>query len=215
MRRSDARLPDHVAETGLQGWTVPPRGGTVRHMKRMMFLAFALLLGACLAQDPASIEMAPRAQPQSQGEIAFMSRLFNDIQPTSITDRREYCGLIGVDAGGSFVATEPVRGRVSSCLPPDPRFADFQVLASYHTHGAWDPDYYTEVPSFDDMRTDIEDGTDGYIATPGGRFWYVDARNQIARQVCGRGCLIADPAYRSDPDDPVSATYTLDDLRAF
>ena len=184
-------------------------------MKRTLLLFFAVVLGGCLAQDPATIQMVPRSQPQTQGEIAFMSRLFNDIQPASIRDRREYCGLIGVDGTGNFVATEPVRGRVSSCLPPDPRFADFEVLASYHTHGAWDPNYLTEVPSFDDIRTDIEDGTDGYIATPGGRFWYVDARNQVARQICGRGCLTPDPRFETDPTFAVRTTYTLDDLRAF
>ena len=183
-------------------------------MRRLLLLSF-LPLAACFAPDPASIEMTPRSLPQNQSEIAFMSRLFNDIQPLSIAQEREYCGLIGVDAAGNYVATEPVRGRKSTCLPPDPRFADFDVLASWHTHGAWDPDFLTEVPSFDDMRTDIEDGTDGYIATPGGRFWYVDARNQIARQICGQGCLIPDPDYQPDPDFPVSGTYTLDDLRAY
>lgn len=185
-------------------------------MKRALVLCVTLLLGACTAPpDPSAIQMEPRAQPQSQREIAFMSRLFSDIQPASFAARREYCGLIGVDAAGNFIATEPVKGRVSSCLPPDPRFADFQVLASYHTHGAWHPDYLTELPSFEDMRTDIQDGTDGYIATPGGRFWYVDARNRLARQICGRGCLVSDPGYQPDPDFPVSGTYTLDDLRAY
>ena len=214
-------MPDRYASgaklrrSGRLGWTVLTRGGTVPGMKPVLFLCFVLTLGACLAPDPASIEMAPRTQPQTQGEIAFVSRVFNDIQPQSIAEEREFCGLIGVDASGNFVATEPVRGRKSSCLPPDPRFADFEVLASWHTHGAWDPDFLTEVPSFDDMRTDIEDGTDGYIATPGGRFWYVDARNQIARQICGRGCLIPDPGYRPDPTFPVRDTYTLDDLRAY
>ena len=181
----------------------------------MFALLLLLAVAGCFAPDPADISMAPRAVPQTQDEIAFMSRVFNDIQPRSIAEGREYCGLIGRDSDGALVATEPVRGRLSSCLPPDPALANFQVLASYHTHGAWHPAYLTEVPSFDDIRTDIEDNTDGYIATPGGRFWYVDARNQVARQICGRGCLIADPAYQPDPTFPISTTYTLDDLRAF
>ena len=41
------------------------------------------------------------------------------------------------------------------------------------------------------------------------------ARNRIARQICGAGCLVPDPGYRPDPEFPVSATYTLDDLRAY
>lgn len=182
-------------------------------MKRL--LPVALVLAACAPEDPAGIQMAPRPVPQTDTEVAFVSRLFNDIQPRSIMEDREYCGLIGLDAGGALIATVPRRGQVSSCLPPDPASVSFVVVASYHTHGAYSPDYFTEVPSFDDMRTDIQDGTDGYVATPGGRLWYVDARNRIARQVCGRNCLIPDPDHREDPGFTVQASYTLDDLRAF
>lgn len=182
---------------------------------RYPIFAVLILLAGCVTEDPTSIQMAPRGQPQTQAEIAFMARVFNDIQPISIAEGREYCGLIGVDATGNYVATKPRRGRTSSCLPPAPAATDFLVLASYHTHGAWTPLYLTEVPSFDDMRTDIEDGTDGYIATPGGRLWYVDARNRISRQICGRGCLIPDPNYTPDPNFPVAQEYTLDQLRAY
>ena len=97
-------MPDRYASgaklrrSGRLGWTVLPRGGTVPGMKPVLFLCFVLTLGACLAPDPASIEMAPRTQPQTQGEIAFVSRVFNDIQPQSIAEEREFCGLIGVDA---------------------------------------------------------------------------------------------------------------------
>ncbi|WP_299730848.1 DUF4329 domain-containing protein [uncultured Tateyamaria sp.] len=182
---------------------------------RILFLAFALALSACMVEDLETMEVAPRALPQTQSEIAFVSRLFNDIQTRSIAEDREYCGLLGVDENGTYVATEPKRGRTATCLPPDPDFADFVVLASYHTHGSSNLEYFTEVPSFDDMRTDIEDGTDGYIATPGGRLWYVNARARIARQICGLNCLIPDPNHRDDPDYPVLPSYTLDDLREF
>lgn len=165
--------------------------------------------------DPSFILMAPRAQPQTQAEVAFISELFNDIQPISISEGREYCGLIGVDARGTLVATPARRGGASSCLPPEDAGPGVTVLASYHTHSHYDPDFWTEVPSFDDMRTDIEDDTDGYIATPGGRLWYVDARAKVARQLCGAQCLVSDANYREDPEFPVQTEYTLDDLRAF
>lgn len=185
-------------------------------LMRAFALSLALLsLSACMVDDVDSIAMAPRALPQTEGEVAFVSRLFNDIQVRSIAEDREYCGLIGVDAQGNYVATAPKRGRVATCLPPDPDFANFTVLASYHTHGSASPEYFTEMPSFDDMRTDIADGTDGYIATPGGRMWYVNARARIARQICGLNCLIPDPEHVEDPDFPVRQTYTLDDLRDF
>ena len=184
-------------------------------MIRALPLAALLLLPACVAEDVSTIQMDPRPAPQSAAEVAFVTQLFNDIQPTSIAEGREYCGLLGLDAGGALVATEPRRGRASSCLPPDPRNVDFIVLASYHTHGAYNPEYLTELPSFEDMATDIEDNTDGYVATPGGRLWYVNARAQVAQQLCGRACLVSDVGYVPDPNFPVRTTYTLNDLRAF
>ena len=134
-------------------------------MRFIVLIAAVFALTACIVEDVASIQMEPRPQPQTQSEIAFMSALFNDIQLPSFEQDREFCGLIGVDAAGNYVATKAIRGREATCLPPDPDFADFTVLASYHTHGSHNDEYFNEVPSFDDMRTDIEDGTDGYGST--------------------------------------------------
>ena len=184
-------------------------------MRMFPLLPAVLAVSACLTEDLDTVEMAPRALPQNEAEIAFVSSLFNDIQTRSIAEDREYCGLIGVDETGTYVATAPRRGRTATCLPPSPGAADFVVLASYHTHGSSNLEYFTEVPSFDDMRTDIEDGTDGYIATPGGRLWYVDARGRIARQICGLNCIVPDPNHLEDPEYFVREGYTLDDLREF
>lgn len=184
-------------------------------IRRVAPFVFAIVVAGCEPlPDPALISMAPRVQAQTQTEVAFVTALFNEVQPTSISEGREYCGLIGVDARGDFVATTARRGGASSCLPPETAGPGVTVLASYHTHARYTPDYWTEVPSFDDMRTDIEDGTDGYIATPGGRLWYVDARAKVARQICGARCLVSDPTYPEGVSD-VQQTYTLDELRAF
>lgn len=177
-------------------------------------LLTALTVG-CDAPDPAQIVMAPRALPQTASEIAFATDLLNGLQVPSIEEEREYCGLIGVDRAGNYVATAARRGGVASCLPPSTAGAGVTVLASYHTHGSYDPNYLTEIPSYDDMRTDIEDGTDGYVATPGGRLWYVDARAQEARLICGRQCLISDAAFEDDPTFPVRNQYSLQDLSAY
>lgn len=176
-------------------------------------LIFLALTGC--SPDLQSVQMSPRSSPQTDAEIAFVARLFNDIQPLSFAERREYCGLIGIAPDGQYVATKPRRGQHASCLPPLPEWQKITVIASYHTHGAADQEYFTEVPSFEDMRTDIEDDTDGYIATPGGRFWYVDARARQARQLCGLGCLLADPAHVEDTGMVVQQTYSLQDLMAF
>lgn len=182
------------------------------------FALVLLALAGCDAPDPVAIGaivMAPRPLPQTQAEIAFAADLFNGLQGQSINEAREYCGLIGVDAAGHYVATPARRGGTSSCLPPETAGPGITVLASYHTHGAYDPDFLTEIPSFDDIRTDIEDDTDGYIATPGGRFWYVDARAKEARLICGAMCLVSDVRFKEDPEFPVRDRYTLRDLSAF
>ncbi|WP_299549377.1 DUF4329 domain-containing protein [uncultured Tateyamaria sp.] len=186
-------------------------------LRRLGLFLFAL--AACdeptFDRDPAAIAMAPRPQPQTEAEVAFATDLFNMLQERSINEGREYCGLIGVDRSGSYFATTARRGGTSTCLPPLSAGAGVTVLASYHTHGAYDPEYLTEVPSYDDIRTDIEDGTDGYIATPGGRLWYVDARAQEARLICGARCLVSDVEFREDPEFPVRPRYSLQDLTAF
>ncbi|MEX0308913.1 MAG: DUF4329 domain-containing protein [Tateyamaria sp.] len=186
-----------------------------------MFRTYALVASltaltvGCDTPDPADIVMAPRAVPQTPQEIAFASDLLNGLQVQSIEDGREYCGLIGVDGSGTYVATPARRGQSASCLPPLRMGGGVTVLASYHTHGSYDPEYLTEIPSYDDMRTDIEDGTDGYISTPGGRLWYIDARAQMARLICGAQCLVSDVTFREDPEFPVFPSYTLDDLSTY
>jgi len=184
-------------------------------MRVWPYLLALFVLSACVAEELDTMAMPQRALARTDSEVAFVSRLFNDIQGRSISEDREYCGLIGIDDTGNYVASKPRKGRTATCLPPSPDSMGFVVLASYHTHGSSSPDYFTEIPSFDDMRTDIKDGTDGYIATPGGRMWYVNARQRIARQICGLNCLIPDPDHREDPDYPVQQTYTLDELRDY
>ncbi|GGX48167.1 hypothetical protein GCM10007385_14990 [Tateyamaria omphalii] len=186
-------------------------------LRRLGLFLFAL--AACddaeLGGDPATIVMAPRPFAQTEAEIAFAADLFNGLQAQSIDEGREYCGLIGVDADGAYVATTARRGGKATCLPPASAGANVTVLASYHTHGHYKPAFLTEIPSYDDIRTDIEDGTDGYVATPGGRLWYIDARAQEARLICGTRCLVSDADFQEDPAFPVFPRYTLQDLRSF
>jgi len=185
------------------------------HMRIALLIPALFALSACAVAPVDTIEMDPRPIAQTQREVAFVSGLFNEIQSRSIAENREYCGLMGIDSTGAYVASLPRRGSVATCLPPSRSSVGFQVIASYHTHGSASLNYFTEIPSYDDMRTDIEDGTDGYIATPGGRLWYVDARARMARQLCGLDCLVDDPNHVEDPDYPVYQRYSLSQLRAF
>lgn len=143
----------------------------------------------------------------------FAAAHFDRIQPQSVADGAEYCGLLGFDAAGKLATTPAKRGKPDSCRPDDAP-AGFEVLASWHTHGAYDRDADTEVPSLDDLFSDIEEGIDGYIATPGGRLWLNDAGARQSVLLCGAGCIKADPEYRPCPAFPPGDSYTPDTLRA-
>lgn len=143
----------------------------------------------------------------------FAAAHFDRIQPQSIADGVEYCGLLGIDADGRMAATPARRGDADSCRPDDEPDG-FDVLASYHTHGAYDRDADTEVPSLDDLHSDIDEGIDGYIATPGGRLWLNDVEARQSVLLCEPGCIAADPKYRPCPAFPPGDSYTLETLRA-
>lgn len=110
---------------------------------------------------------------QERGELALVKKVFAKLQPISIKANREYCGYIGYDRAGKLVATPAKRGRRGTCLPNDPDSLEV-VIASYHTHGAHSTRYVNEVPSGEDMEGDEAEGIDGWVATPGGRLWYID-----------------------------------------
>ena len=182
-------------------------------MNRMSFLIslICILWLAGCGEDPATAVVPPRHQVQNLPELDYARATLNSIQEQSFDQNREFCGYIGVDSFGRFVSTEPTRGRESTCRPSSPR-GDFQVLASYHSHGAFSEEFDSELPSYEDMATDILEGVDGYIATPGGRMWYINAETRNARLVCGPNCLFTDPGY-SDPEfEPIRSRYSLRDL---
>lgn len=159
----------------------------------------------------AAVMAAPLAGAQAeQDEIAFMRALFAELQVKSIRKNREYCGYVGYTDDGDLVASKAQRGRADSCAPDWPD--DFDPVASYHTHGGYDPDAWSEIPSGDDMEADEADGVDGYIATPGGRMWYVDSSEMIASQICGIGCLPMDGDFEPETDIVVQQSYAYEEL---
>ena len=148
------------------------------------------------------------------GELdIFAAKYFDWLQPRSIREGIEYCGLFGVDGKGNLAAILAQPGNADSCHPGEAP-AGFEVLASWHTHGAYDRDADTEAPSWGDLDSDIEEGIDGYIATPGGRLWFNDAVARKSFLICGVGCVIADQDYRPCPAFTPETEHTLDSLRA-
>ena len=146
-------------------------------------------------------------------EQAFAQELLAGVQMRSITENAEYCGYIGFDKAGELVASPPTRGDAESCLADDPANIDV-ITASYHTHGAYSPNYYNEVPSTDDIEGDEEEGIDGYVATPGGRLWYVDTGDMVISQICGLGCLPADVNFVPGDMGKIAPSYRYEDLVA-
>ena len=148
---------------------------------------------------------------QDTAEVTLVKGIFATLQPVSISENVEYCGYVGFDASGALAFSQPTRGDEGSCGPEDPVNLDV-ITASYHTHGGHSHDYYNEVPSGEDMEGDEEEGIDGYVATPGGRLWYIDSSDMIASQLCGIGCVPADPLFRTGENGLIKQSYTYDDL---
>ncbi|MEM1130638.1 MAG: DUF4329 domain-containing protein [Pseudomonadota bacterium] len=142
----------------------------------------------------------------------YVLALFDDIQVASIEQNREYCGLIGFDHGDHLVHTGPFAGQTDSC-DPNQGEVDIEVIASYHTHGGFDPGADSEVPSVDDLLGDFEEGIDGYVATPGGRVWLNIRDEQLTFQLCGRNCVVSDPAARPCKGFAPLVEYTIPMLR--
>lgn len=151
------------------------------------------------------------AAAQSASEEHLIRSVFAELNPRSIAENVEYCGYVGFDADGSLIASEPTRGDEGSCMSDDP--ADIEVItASYHTHGAYSPDYYNELPSGDDMEGDEAEGIDGWVATPGGRLWYIDSTDMVTFQICGLGCLPQDPQFVAGDLGLIAQSYSYDEL---
>lgn len=158
--------------------------------------------------------LASNAWGQSQEEIQLMRGVFAQLQPLSFEQGREYCGYVGLTSDGTLMATAAVRGRRNSCRPAEPNELEV-IFASFHTHGAFEGDAGHEVPSADDMEADADEGIDGYVATPGGRLWYVDTTDMVTYQICGPGCLPQDPQFVAFPNATIAESYSYSDLVVF
>lgn len=151
----------------------------------------------------------------SQSEVqAFARERLDAMQARSFAEKVELCAIIFEDSDGDLGATRVRAGAEATC---DLRYFDkpgMAPLASVHTHGAFDQEYDSEVPSLIDLESDIESEIDGYVATPGGRLWRVDWQQEQAVLICREGCLQQDPAYRPCPDDLIASAYSLAQLAA-
>ena len=177
-------------------------------MKFGIIVPAVLALSACQLGEP---EISKAAPGQSEAEFAKVT--LNNLQVMSFEQNREFCGYIVRTPEGVLAALGAKRGRASSCLANDPP-ADHLVVASYHTHGAFEYDTPAEFPSVGDVEADEGEGIDGYVSTPGGRLWYVDGSDLIVSQICGVGCMIQDPRFESGLNGKIEVSYSVQELRA-
>ncbi len=152
-------------------------------------------------------------QAQSTTEARFAKAVLQQIQSISFRKNREYCGYIGYDQNGVLFASNARKGRMNECTGAAPD--NMSIVASYHTHGAFDPEVPAEFPSATDLEADEAEGIDGYIGTPGGRFWFSDSTDMMVSQICGVACLKQDPKFVEGLDGNIHVSYIYRELLEF
>ncbi len=158
-----------------------------------------------------AVALGGPAPAQERAEVAFAQKILASLQAKSFASNREYCGTIGLTEDGRLVASNPRRGGRDGCRPRDPAHA-YEIIASFHTHAGFDEDADSELPSVSDVLSDMDEGLDGYLATPGGRFWFIDGLSGTTRQICGLGCLPTDPDFEPGLWGKIRKRYSLGDL---
>ena len=151
--------------------------------------------------------------PQSEVQ-AFARQELDALQGRSFAGDLELCSIIFETSDRELGVSRPTSGEEASC---DISYFDepgMVPIASFHTHGKHSDQYDSEVPSLVDIQSDIANGMDGYVATPGGRLWHIDHEAAAARMVCGERCLTQDPGYRPCASDVIAQSYTVDELAA-
>ncbi|MBX7527098.1 DUF4329 domain-containing protein [Qipengyuania vesicularis] len=161
-------------------------------------------------------ERAPaRERIVSTDELTRYARAeLEDLQARSITNNQEYCGVIFEDEDGGLHTSRIYEGDRATCAFDWGVPLGNHVVASFHTHGGYDEDFDSEMPSIEDLANDIDARIDGFISTPGGRLWHVHWQDETATQVCGEGCMEQDPRYAGTQTEQLQRSYSFEDLQA-
>ena len=154
------------------------------------------------------------ANAQSSFEINHAKSQLAALQTKSIRTNREYCGYFGYDSSNRLVSGPIRKGGVAGCRPKWPKNV-VQIVASFHTHGAFDPKIVSEVPSLSDVRADAADGNFGFVATPGGRLWLINPGNYSVQQICGVGCLPFDARFVQGVTGHIQNSYSWSELQMY
>jgi len=111
------------------------------------------------------------------------------INSKSVSENREYGGMIYQNEDGTYSYTDPIKGSVDGVNPGGPSAVPKgkKPVAYYHTHGGDDPAYDNENFSkvydpidkewYGDIPYADSNKIDGYLATPKGKFKYYSYKN--------------------------------------
>ncbi|MEL6876664.1 MAG: DUF4329 domain-containing protein [Pseudomonadota bacterium] len=181
----------------------------------------ALILAVCAAAWIIIFMRSATGEPErrdptiSPAEVqSFAKEKLNELQQQSFAQGKEFCALIYEDSSGVLQITPALAGSGHSCATMYVIEHDMLPLANLHTHGQYDTNFIGEAPSAQDLAVSAAERVDGYVSTPGGRFWFVDWETETTEQICGEGCLYQDPNYEKCAAFQPAQTYTLLQLRA-
>lgn len=183
------------------------------------FLALLGIISSCTTSgrlEPALYGELASETATSKTAVAYEA-LFA-VQSLSISENREYCGLVIQRKDGSFYRSSASRGGVDWCIMPAPSSAEGyqigdRIVADFHTHAGYRHDADSEVPSVQDMDGNRRAGIPGFLATPGGRFWFISHDGTFARQLCRAGCMPVDPKIPTPHmTESVAAYWTYEQL---
>lgn len=168
-------------------------------------------LAACVSEYSETAGTGPFTPPPAK-QADMVAKRFAQLQRATFASGVEHCGYLARRPDGGLAFTEMVAGDQNGCTP-DVAFGNLIPIASMHTHGTYSPDVPAEFPTVRDMRSDQAEGVNGYVATPGGRLWYIDSKAMITQQLCGIGCLPKDPKFRAGDDGIIAQSYSARALK--
>ena len=181
---------------------------------RTLSIVLAALALALTLLSPARADNHHWDQLTFERVDAVAEAVLMEAQALSLANNREYCGYIAFNAADKLQFTAPIRGDIESCEPPVVPDS-WELIASYHTHGALDPndpDVSFELPSSGDLESDSDEGVDGYLSTPGGRFWFIDTVDELVILLGDAGYFESDQLFVEDIDCPLQAEYSFEDI---
>ena len=143
-----------------------------------------------------------------------MKAVLTQLQQITRRTGVETCGHLYRDRAGKLKITPISRGGESFCDQDWQDRPDRELLAFFHSHGLYEPEIDSEVPTAFDIRSIMAPPPiDGWVVTPGGRIWHLDAASRSARLICGIGCAGSDPEFVKGDWGPIKNRYTLRELQ--